>query len=170
MFSWASHTQNFFNHLHTVGEEHILWPVGGASIPSTCRWEGTELTRQSKAAKNENLGAESHRVCSLRSGKDPLTLDPHLPKDTGALNTQKRMISFMPSWPNEPYQRQASGSSRTTCEGHPQVFPGAWEAGVSKGQGISQDWAVFLAMTSAGHFPQSRRGQALWNNIKCYCL
>lgn len=33
----ASHTHYFFNHLHTVGKEHILWPVGGASVPSACR-------------------------------------------------------------------------------------------------------------------------------------
>lgn len=45
------------------------------------------------------------------------------------------------------------------------MFPGAGKAGVSKGQSVSQDCAVCPAMASAGHFPQSRRGQALWNTL-----
>lgn len=45
------------------------------------------------------------------------------------------------------------------------MFPGAGKAGVSKGQRVSQDCAVCSAMTSAGHFPQRRRGQALWERF-----
>lgn len=102
-------------------------------------------------------------MCSRRSGRDPLTLVPHPPKDTGALDANLKKIALLLSLRSEPYQQQASGSTRTACEGHPQVFPGAGKAGVSEGQGVSQDCAVRPAMTSAGHFPQSRRGQALWN-------
>lgn len=41
----SAHTQYFFNHLQRVGYKHILIPVGGASVPSTCRREGSGLQR-----------------------------------------------------------------------------------------------------------------------------
>ena len=33
----SAHTPDFLNDLQTVGKEHVLRPVGGASVPSTCR-------------------------------------------------------------------------------------------------------------------------------------
>lgn len=36
---FIAHTQYFVNDLQTVGKEHVLMPVGGASVPSTCRRE-----------------------------------------------------------------------------------------------------------------------------------
>lgn len=40
---FIAHTQYFVNDLQTVGQEHILMPVGGASVPSACRQEESEL-------------------------------------------------------------------------------------------------------------------------------
>lgn len=42
-----------------------------------------------------------------------------------------------------------AGSSRTTSEGHPQVFPGAGETRVPKGLSVSKHRAVRSAMTPA---------------------
>lgn len=165
----SAHTQYFFNDLQRVGKEHVLRPVGGASVPSTCRWEGSELRRQSKsllnAATPEVLWLNSHHACSRRWGKDRLTLCPRLPEDTGALNTRWVLFTM---WCSESWQRQwlTSGSPRTTREGHTQVFPGAREAGVPKGLSVSRYWTVCPAVTSAWHLSQSRRRQTLWNKFK----
>lgn len=72
------------------------------------------------------------------------------------------------TWCSKPCQSESatSGPSRTTSEGHPQVFPGAGEAGVPKGLSISQDWAVRSAMTPAWHLPQSRWRQTLCSKNK----
>lgn len=50
---FIAHTQYFFNDLQRVGKEHVLMPVGGASVPSTCRREGagSELRHLLHAAK-----------------------------------------------------------------------------------------------------------------------
>ena len=46
-------------------------------------------------------------MCSLRSGRDPLTLGPHLPKDTGALNTkQRKLLFFLLSLSSKSHQQQ----------------------------------------------------------------
>lgn len=41
---FIAHTQYFDNDLQTVGKEHVLMPVGGASVPSTCRREDGGLS------------------------------------------------------------------------------------------------------------------------------
>lgn len=95
----SAHTQYFFNDLQRVGKEHVLRPVGGASVPSTCRWEGSELRHQSESLQNaatpEGLQLNSHHACNRRWGKDRLTLCPRLPEDTGALNTRWVVITVM---------------------------------------------------------------------------
>lgn len=57
---FIAHTQYFFNDLQRVGKEHVLMPVGGASVPSTCRREGGGVWAQTSATCSK-----SQRILSL---------------------------------------------------------------------------------------------------------
>lgn len=55
-------------------------------------WAQTPVNLCCLLQKPVNVQSYSHRECSLKSGKDRSTLDPHLPEDTGALKRKWEII------------------------------------------------------------------------------